>query len=202
MPNPSPKNLDQVTAAAPEDVEIAGMGIGLPALLNRKRQASHAAAHIGGDPDSDAARNRNHRRRKAQGPAAAPQRQRHVDANTTAIELNLDDSSPCTRRGGKYPSCGAPVEIRAATGVVATGTRAGAASPPSRPWRACRRQVNRRLRATSCRRAPRRPSRQATRSLRQGGPSRRNSIAADARAPNKLNFIPDVISKLDLSSNP
>ena len=37
-----PKDLDQIAAAAAEDVKIAGMRIALEALLNRQRQALHA----------------------------------------------------------------------------------------------------------------------------------------------------------------
>src|ERR1700685_3415507 len=60
-----PKNLGEIAPTSAEDVEIAGMGIALQALLNRQSQALHAAAHVrvpSGDPDSDAARYRDHRR--------------------------------------------------------------------------------------------------------------------------------------------
>src|SRR5204862_4294764 len=60
-----PKNLDEIAPTPAEDIEIAGMGIALQALLNRQSQALHAAAHVrvpGGDPDPDAARYRDHRR--------------------------------------------------------------------------------------------------------------------------------------------
>ena len=62
-----PQNLGQVAATAPEDIEIAGMGIALQLLLNRQSQALHAPAHVrvaGRDPDPDAARDRDHRRAK------------------------------------------------------------------------------------------------------------------------------------------
>jgi hypothetical protein len=69
-----PKNLDQIAAAAAEDVEIAGVRIALQALLNRQRQALHAAAHVrvaGRDPDPDAARLRDHRVRPSANAATA-----------------------------------------------------------------------------------------------------------------------------------
>jgi hypothetical protein len=37
-----PQNLDQIAAAAPEDVKIASVRIALQALLNCKSQALHA----------------------------------------------------------------------------------------------------------------------------------------------------------------
>jgi hypothetical protein len=54
-----PQNLDQIAAAAPEDVKIASVRIALQALLNCKSQALHAAAHVGvarGDPESKTAK--------------------------------------------------------------------------------------------------------------------------------------------------
>src|SRR6266403_3328601 len=41
-----PKNLNQVTSGASEDVKIAGMRIAPQGLLNLKGQAVHAAPHI------------------------------------------------------------------------------------------------------------------------------------------------------------
>src|SRR5262249_9039084 len=63
-----PENLDQIAAAAPEDVKIASVRITLQTLLDRKRQALHAAAHVrvaSGDPDPHAAPDRDHRRFKS-----------------------------------------------------------------------------------------------------------------------------------------
>src|SRR5277367_3061356 len=60
-----PKNLGEIASTPAEDIEIAGMGIALEALLNRQSQALHAAAHVRvprGNPDPDAARYRDHRR--------------------------------------------------------------------------------------------------------------------------------------------
>ena len=53
--------------------------------------------------------------------------------------------------GGEHGSCGP--HVGAGVEVISTGTRAGTAPPPRRPWRACRRQVNSRLGANPCRRA-------------------------------------------------
>jgi len=44
--------------------------------------------------------------------------------------------------GGEDASCGAPLEIGAAAGVISTGTSTGAASPLNLPSRANRRHVN------------------------------------------------------------
>src|SRR5947209_11319641 len=41
-----PQDFDEVAAPAAEDVEITGMRIALQALLNCKRQALHATAHV------------------------------------------------------------------------------------------------------------------------------------------------------------
>src|SRR6187397_1751689 len=60
-----PEDLCQIATPASEDIEIAGVGIPLQALLNLKGRTLHAAPHIGVarcDPDPDAARYRDHRR--------------------------------------------------------------------------------------------------------------------------------------------
>src|SRR5215213_7321247 len=80
-----PKNLDQIAAAASEDVEIACMRIALQALLNTQSQALHAAAHVrvaGRDPDPDAAGNRDHRVRPSANAATAAF---SVDASTAPV---------------------------------------------------------------------------------------------------------------------
>src|SRR5579872_757892 len=59
-----PQDLDQIAAAASEDIEIASVRIALQNLLNRKREALHAAAHVGvtgRNPHAYARRNRDHR---------------------------------------------------------------------------------------------------------------------------------------------
>src|SRR5207248_2981961 len=60
-----PKNLNQVTSGASEDVKIAGMRIAPQSLLNLKGQAVHAAPHIRSSdrkPDPHTRGNRDHRR--------------------------------------------------------------------------------------------------------------------------------------------
>lgn len=47
--------------------------------------------------------------------------------------------------GENDAGCGAHVVTGAGAAAISTGTKVGTASPPSRPWRACRRQVNSRL---------------------------------------------------------
>ena len=60
-----PKNFSQIAAAPPENIKVASVWITLKPLLNLKREALHAAPHVGvacRDPDPDAAWDRNHRR--------------------------------------------------------------------------------------------------------------------------------------------
>jgi hypothetical protein len=57
------------------------------------------------------------------------------------------------RCAGGEDGCGPNAGAGAGVEAISTGTRAGTASPPRRPWRACRRQVNSRLCAIPCRRA-------------------------------------------------
>src|SRR5437667_138442 len=60
-----PKNLNQVTSGASEDVKIAGMRIAPQGLLNLKGQAVHAAPHIRSsdrEPDPHTRGNRDQRR--------------------------------------------------------------------------------------------------------------------------------------------
>ena len=152
-----PENLDQIAAAAPEDIKIAGMRIAFQALLNRKCQALHAAAHVGvagGDPHSDAARDRDHRRlrssRTRRSASASTSRSTRTRQPPTSISI-IPALLRCA--GGGDGGCGAHIDIGAGVDVISTGTSAGTASQPSRPCRACRRHVNSRLAATPCRRA-------------------------------------------------
>src|SRR5215211_1899529 len=66
QPDPiMPEDLCQIATSASEDIEIAGVGIPLQALLNLQSQTLHAAPHVGvagRDPDPNAARYRDHRR--------------------------------------------------------------------------------------------------------------------------------------------
>ena len=58
-----PDNLDQIAAAAAEDIKIAGMRIPAQRLLNLQSEALHPATHIGPadrQPDPHLARNRDH----------------------------------------------------------------------------------------------------------------------------------------------
>src|SRR5487761_1437963 len=60
-----PKDLDQVTSGAPENVEIAGMGIAPECFLDLKRQRVHPLAHVGPparQPHPHTRRDRDHRR--------------------------------------------------------------------------------------------------------------------------------------------
>src|ERR1700722_10549528 len=102
-----PKNLGEIAPTPAEDVEIAGMGIALQALLNRQSQALHAAAHVrvpSGDPDPDAARYRDHRR--AQNIEDPPQRLSVdilVNADALAItELDLDQAAALPGRHRRW----------------------------------------------------------------------------------------------------
>src|SRR6266436_7876714 len=55
-----PKDLDQVTSGAPENVKIACVGIAPQSLLDLKSQAVHASTHVGPpdrQPDPHPARN-------------------------------------------------------------------------------------------------------------------------------------------------
>lgn len=68
MPIASCRDLDQIAATSPDDVEIASVRIALQNLLNCKSQALHAGMHVGlasGDSNPNAARNRDHRRRSS-----------------------------------------------------------------------------------------------------------------------------------------
>ena len=59
-----PEDLQQITLAATENVQVAGMGITSKTMLNLQGQRPHALAHVGspgGDPHRCAARNRDHR---------------------------------------------------------------------------------------------------------------------------------------------
>src|SRR5438105_12471400 len=69
-----PENLDQVTAFATENIEIAGMRIALQPLLDLQRQAVHAAPHVGvanRQPHPHPGGNRDHRPDSALTTAAA-----------------------------------------------------------------------------------------------------------------------------------
>src|SRR5262245_54092516 len=122
-----PKDLDQIAAAAPEDVEIASVGIALQALLNRKSQALHPTAHVGvasGDPDLDAARDRDHRRLRSsstrRSASASTSRSTRTRQPPSSISI-IPALARCAEGddGGCGPHAGDGIE------VIATGTRAG-----------------------------------------------------------------------------
>src|SRR5882757_1975427 len=73
-----PKNLGKIASTPTEDIEIAGMGIALKALLNRQSQALHAAATCTGT-----------RRGPAEATVARRARRRHVNTKLVAM--------PCRR---------------------------------------------------------------------------------------------------------
>jgi len=61
-----PQNLDQPTAAATEDKQMATVRIALERLLHQQRQAIKTLTHVGmtaRQPNSRASRDRDHRRR-------------------------------------------------------------------------------------------------------------------------------------------
>lgn len=86
------------------------------------------------DPDADAARNRDHRRRKSSRTCCSASHPRHGQRTRQPPPSSISMIPALARcAGGEDVGCGALLEIGAATGVISTGTRAGAASPPSRP---------------------------------------------------------------------
>src|ERR1700730_3376025 len=153
-----PYNLDQIAAATPEDIEIAGMRIALQALLNRQRQTLHAAAHVGvagGDPDPDAARDRDHRRLRSSSTRCSASASTSRSTRTRQPPLSSISIIPTLARcaGGDDGGCGMHVEARAGVKAISTGTSAGTASPLSRSSRANRRHVNNWLADNPLRRA-------------------------------------------------
>src|SRR6478672_6576907 len=142
-----PEDLDQIAAATAEDVEITSMRIALQALLNRKRQALHAAAHVGvagGNPDPDAARDRDHRRLRSSRTRCSASVSTSRSTRTRQPSPSSISIMPALGRcaGGEDTGCGTSLESGAAPGVISTGTSAGAVSPLNLPSRANRRHVN------------------------------------------------------------
>jgi hypothetical protein len=90
-----PQDLDQVTAFPAKNVKVASMRIALQLLLDRKRKAVHAFAHVSPadrQPYPHPARNWDHRRNSASTTAAAKAgdteagiRTRAWPANSTSI---------------------------------------------------------------------------------------------------------------------
>src|SRR5689334_5614508 len=110
-----PEDLDQIAAAAPEDVEIASMRIALQALLDRKRQALHAAAHVGvasGDPNPDAARNRDHRPLRSSRTRCSASTSTSRSTRTRQPPSSISMIPAFARgAGGENADCGTPFEI-------------------------------------------------------------------------------------------
>src|SRR5208282_2885395 len=101
-----PKNLDQVTSGASEDVEIAGMGIAPQRFLDLESQAIHAAPHIRSSdrkPDPHTRGNRDHRRsntsstrRSACPSKPLPTRTRYLPATLISIFSTAVDGCAVT----------------------------------------------------------------------------------------------------------
>src|ERR1700759_1290105 len=115
-----PEDLDQIAAAAPEDIEIASMRIALQALLNRKSQALHAAPHVGvtgRDPDPDAARDWDHRRLSSSRTRCNASTSTSRSTRTRQPPPSSISMIPAPRCAGvEDAGCGALLEI-GATGV-------------------------------------------------------------------------------------
>src|SRR5258707_8613564 len=98
-----PKNLGEIAPTPAENIEIAGMGIALQALLNRQSQALHATAHVrvpSGDPDPDAARYRDHRRLRTS------RTRPNASASTLSSTLTrLPSPSSISLRPRRFQSC-------------------------------------------------------------------------------------------------
>src|ERR1700724_3652664 len=123
-----PYNLDQIAAATPEDIEIAGEWIALQALLNRQGQTLHAAAHIGvagGDPDPDAARDRDHRRLRTS--RTRPNASASTFSSTLTRLPSPSSISIRPRRFRAGIAAGASIDrtLSAPAAVTRTGTRRG-----------------------------------------------------------------------------
>ena len=92
-----PKDLQKITAASAENVEITRMRIALQDLLNLQGETVHAAAHVGraGASQTRTPDGRHHHPRNATSRAAAPPGSRLLDAHThTARKLDLDQPRP------------------------------------------------------------------------------------------------------------
>ena len=130
-----PKDLHQIAAAAPEDVEIATMRIALQALLHCESQASHAATHIGvasGDPDPDAARDRDHQRRSSSRTRCSASVSTSRSTRTRQPPSSISMIPALARSTGGEDGCGAHVDAEAGAEVISAGTSAGAAFSASR----------------------------------------------------------------------
>lgn len=153
-----PNHLQKIAAFSPEAEKTTAHGVVLEHFLHAESQARKAAPHVRvarGNPDPDAARNRDHRRLRSSRTRCSASPSTSRSTRTRQPPPSSISMIPVLARcaGGEDAGCGALIDIGAGAGVISTGTRTGTASPPRRPWRACRRQVNSRLGATPCRRA-------------------------------------------------
>src|ERR1700688_843259 len=120
-----PKNLGKIAPTPAEDIEIAGMGIALKALLNRQSQALHAAAHVGvagRDPDPDAARYRDHRRLRTS------RTRPNASASTfssTLTRLPSPSAISITPRRFRAGIAAASIDCTLSAVATCTGTRRG-----------------------------------------------------------------------------
>src|SRR6202035_3093291 len=123
-----PKNLGQIAPTPAEDIEIAGMGIALKALLNCQSQAMHAAAHVGvdgRDPDPDAARYRDHRRLRTS--RTRPNASASTFSSTLTRLPSPSSISITPRRFGAGIAAGASIDRMLSAAATCTGTRRGPA---------------------------------------------------------------------------
>ena len=141
-----PEDFRKIAATPAENVEIARVRIALQLLLHLKRQALHAAPHVGvarRDPDPAARRQRDHRRSAF----------RTRDSAAVSISAHTMIRSPSASTISIWPvDPGAEYSV-VVSGVIVTG-RIGASScgaVGSTPN--CRRQVKSWLVLRSCRRA-------------------------------------------------
>src|SRR5437870_5538450 len=126
-----PKNLDQITAAAAEDVEITRMRVALQTLLDRERQALQAAAHVcvtGGDPDPDVAWDRNHHRLRSSRTRCSASVSTSRSTRTRQPPSSISIMPTFARSlAGDGRGCPTTVDSGAGVEVISTGTRTGAA---------------------------------------------------------------------------
>src|SRR4051812_18138788 len=150
-----PKDLCQIATPASEDIEIAGVGIPLQALLNLQSQTVHAAPHVGvagRDPDPDAARYRDHRRLKTSRTRSNASASTFSSTLTRLPPPSSISIRPRRRRGEINAGVSIDGTLSVAAGVSWTGTSFGPAETTP-PRRARRRHVNTKLVEMPCRRA-------------------------------------------------
>jgi len=90
-----PKDFRQIATAAPEDVEIAGVGIAFQSLLNLKRETLHAAPHVRvtrRDPNARTAGNGDQDRSAFNVAVINAERRIRPDANPRILYLHQDNA--------------------------------------------------------------------------------------------------------------